>query len=130
MGCQQSLPADVISSGDFPSSKSPVGSNSERAVGSTGPTATPKALNTNGKQPTSISPPASTISGRTARTEYSSSTVSLGVDEDVCYLLPKVDYNGHLLTEEIVRRTSSSIQSSVLSIGKGAKKFELQVSKH
>ena len=64
----------------------------------------------------------STVSSRTT-------TVSLEVDEDDSYLLPKVDYNGHLLTEEIVRRTSSSLQCSSLSVGKGEKKIELQVSK-
>jgi hypothetical protein len=64
----------------------------------------------------------STVSSRTT-------TVSLEVDEDDSYLLPKVDYNGHLLTEEIVRRTSSSLQCSSLPVRKGEKKIELQVSK-
>ncbi|MGK3742413.1 MAG: hypothetical protein ACI8RD_002185 [Bacillariaceae sp.] len=62
----------------------------------------------------------STVSSRTT-------TVSLEVDEDDSYLLPKVDYNGHLITEEIVRRTSSSLQCSSLSVGKEEKAFELQV---
>jgi hypothetical protein len=62
----------------------------------------------------------STVSSRTT-------TVSLEVDEDDSYLLPRVDYNGHLLTEEIVRRTSSSLQCSSLSVGKEEKAFELQV---
>jgi hypothetical protein len=70
------------------------------------------------KQSTSSTP--STVSSRTT-------TVSLEVDEDDSYLLPKVDYNGHLITEEIVRRTSSSLQCSSLSVGKEEKAFELQV---
>jgi hypothetical protein len=70
------------------------------------------------KQSTPSTP--STVSSRTT-------TVSLEVDEDDSYLLPKVDYNGHLITEEIVRRTSSSLQCSSLSVGKEEKAFELQV---
>lgn len=96
MGCQQSLPTDVIE--QIAAAKTSKLDNSESL----------------------------TTSRCTSRTNYSSSTVSLvSTDEDVSYLLPKVDYNGHLLKEEIVRRTSSSIQSSSLSLGRGAKTFEL-----
>jgi hypothetical protein len=79
-----------------------------------------------GKQPKIISPAASTTSAHTSRTALSSSSVSVAVDEDVSYLLPKLDYNGHLLAEEIVKRTSSSVENSSLLIGKGTKTFELQ----
>ena len=119
MGCQQSVPTDVDSF--FVAAKSPsvVGS----AINGTRKACIDQAANEkfNNKQ---SSLTASTASLRTTRT---ASNVSLGVDEDVSYLLPKVDYNGHLLTEEIVRRTSSILQCSSLSIGKGTKTFELQV---
>lgn len=129
MGCQQSLSTDVSSSFDFATSTSSVRPGSERAKGFIDQTAAAKASN-NRKQPKEISPATSAASGLTSRTVYSSSTVSLEVDEDVSYLLPKVNYNGHLLMEEIVRRTSSSIESSALSVGNGTQTFELQVSKH
>jgi hypothetical protein len=129
MGCQQSLPTDVSSSFDFDTSKTSVRPGSERAKGFIDQIAETKAFE-NRNQPTTVSPAASAASGLTSRTVYSSSTVSLEVDEDVSYLLPKVDYNGHLMMEEIVRRTSSSIESSALSVGNGTKTFELQVSKH
>lgn len=117
MGCQQSIYLDETSSPSFSSSVPPVISGgtggTDKALGSIKPS----------------SPTASTESIKTTRTALSSSTVSLAVDEDVSYLLPKLDYNGNLLTEEIVKRTSSSIQSTVLSIGKGTNKFELKVSR-
>ena len=75
-------------------------------------------------------PASSTASVQTARTAYSTSTISDCCAEDVSDLenVPKLDHNGHLTTEEIVKRTSSSVQTSALSIGKGTKKFEIEVS--
>ncbi len=116
MGCQQSVPTDDISSLNMPGS-TPTKPFADRP--------TIVAFDDE-KQPAS---PPSTASVRTARTAYSSSTVSVGVDEDVSYVLPKLDYNGHLLTEEIVKRTSSSVENSSLSIGKGKKTFEIEVSR-
>jgi hypothetical protein len=57
-------------------------------------------------------------------------SVSLEVDEEVTYEIPKVDHNGNLLAEEVVRRTSTSLQDTRVVIGgtgKGGKKFRLQV---
>lgn len=57
-------------------------------------------------------------------------TVSLEVDEEVTYEIPKVDHNGNLLTEEIVRRTSTSLQNTSVFIGsteKGGNKIRVQV---
>jgi len=132
MGCQQSVPTDVDSF--FVPAKSPSVAGSANISG-TRKACIDQAANekSNNEQSTvttavSTATTVSTASLRTARTVNSASSVSLGVDEDVSYLLPKVDYNGHLLTEEIVRRTSSILQCSSLSIGKGTKTFELQVS--
>ena len=116
MGCQQSVPTDDISSLNM-SGSSPTKPFSDRVKG---------VEFNDGKQPAS---PPSTASVRTARTTYSSSTVSVGVDEDVSYVLPKLDYNGHLLTEEIVKRTSSSVETSSLSVGKAKKTFDIEVSR-
>lgn len=118
MGCQQSVPVEGNLSSGQNGSKAPLQAEFfDREVS--------KALEST--RPTTA-PPSST-SVATTRTAFSSSTVSLAVDEDDSYTLPKVDYNGRLLTEEIVKRTSASIQSSSLSLGRGAKQFELQVSK-
>jgi serine/threonine protein phosphatase PrpC len=122
MGCQQSVPQDGSSA--FGLNKTATTSDSRLKVelqqaGTTSSFKT-KPLSVTG------SPPGSTASLRTARTVASSSSGSFRVDDEPLYLLPKVDYNGHLLTEEIVRRTSSSIQSSALSIGTWPESFELQ----
>lgn len=123
MGCQQSMPLDDTSSPTIDVKAATLG-------GFIAKESAAKALvvikQQQQKSTPTMSPSASTESVKTARTAFSSSNVSLVVDEDVSYLLPKVDYNGHLLKEEIVKRTSSSIQSSALSIGKGTNKFELQ----
>ena len=118
MGCQQSVPVDGNLSSGQNGSKTPLQTEFfdkevSKALESTRPTTARS----------------STESVATTRTAFSSSTVSLAVDEDDSYALPKVDYNGRLLKEEIVKRTSASIQSSSLSLGRGAKQFELQVSK-
>lgn len=118
MGCQQSTLVDGNSSSVQKESTTPVQPEFFAKEVS-------KALEGT-KSPNSRS---SQESFTTTRTAFSSSTVSLAVDEDDSYILPKVDYNGHLLKEEIVKRTSASIQSSSLSLGRGAKQFELQVSK-
>ena len=44
-------------------------------------------------------------------------TVSLDVDEFITDEPPKVDSNGHLMPEEVVRRTSSSISDSKILLG-------------
>ena len=44
-------------------------------------------------------------------------TVSLDVDEYITDEPPKVDSNGHLMPEEVVRRTSSSISDSKILLG-------------
>ena len=56
--------------------------------------------------------------------------VSLEVDEEECYEIPKVDHNGNLLTEEIVRRTSTGLQTTFVTIGsteKGGKELKMEV---
>lgn len=115
MGCEQSVPTAVGSSPAFGN----IESDSKKQGMET------KAFADISQSKTEY-PAASSSSVRTARTVASRSTVSLGADEDVSYLLPKVDYNGHLLMEEIVRRTSSSLQCSELSLGKLPKTFKLQ----
>ncbi len=118
MGCQQSTLTDENSSAVQNESKTPVQPDLFAPEAAT-------ALEGK-KSPTK--PPSSSASVTTTRTAFSSSTLSLAVDEDDSYILPKVDYNGRLLKEEIVKRTSASVQSSLLSLGRGAKQFELQVS--
>lgn len=116
MGCQQSVPVEGNLSSGQNGPKAPLQAEFfEREVS--------KAL----ESTRSTTAPPSCTSVATTRTAFSSSTVSLAVDEDDSYTLPKVDYNGRLLKEEIVKRTSASIQSSSLSLGRGAKQFELQV---
>jgi hypothetical protein len=59
------------------------------------------------------------------------STVSLEVDEEITNKLPNLDHNGHLMPEELVRRTSSSLSVSNISIGnkeKGGKELQISVS--
>jgi hypothetical protein len=59
------------------------------------------------------------------------STVSLEVDEEMTNKLPKLDHNGHLMQEEVVRRTASSLSVSNISIGnkgKGGKELQISVS--
>lgn len=115
MGCQQSVPVEGNLSSGQNGPKAPLQAEFfEREVS--------KAL----ESTRSTTAPPSCTSVATTRTAFSSSTVSLAVDEDDSYTLPKVDYNGRLLKEEIVKRTSASIQSSSLSLGRGAKQFELQ----
>jgi hypothetical protein len=56
--------------------------------------------------------------------------VSLEVDEEISYEIPKVDYNGNLLAEEVVRRTSTSLQTTTVTIGnteKGGQELQVQV---
>lgn len=67
----------------------------------------------------------SVIAEENLATSYAT-TVSLEVDEERSDSLPKVDHNGFLVEEEIVRRTSSSLQCSSISIGskeKGGKQI-------
>lgn len=118
MGCQQSMHTDVVSSFDVTKSASAF-----RFASETQQTCGEKIAATGTR-----SPPASTSSLRTSRTVTSTSTVSLAMDEDSSYLLPKLDDNGHLSMEEIVRRTSSSLYCSSLTVGEGTETFELQVS--
>ena len=57
-----------------------------------------------------------------------SSTVSLEVDEFITDELPKVDHLGHLMPEEVVRRTSSSLSVSSIRLGNKSKcRTELQL---
>ena len=59
-----------------------------------------------------------------------SSTVSLAADE-VTDELPKLDHNGHLMPEEVARRTSSSLNITKIAIGnksKGGQELQLSVS--
>lgn len=56
------------------------------------------------------------------------STVSLEVDEDFTNELPKLDHEGHLMPEEVVRRTSSSLGISNITVGnkeKGANEVRI-----
>jgi hypothetical protein len=58
-------------------------------------------------------------------------TVSLEVDEEITSEPPKLNFNGHLVPEEIARRTSSSLNVSSISVGnkdKGGKVVHIQVS--
>lgn len=119
MGCQQSIPTDAGSSFDVTKSASALQRTCINQIAVTGTFKT-KTQSATG------SPEASTSSLRTARTVTSRSIVSLEVDEDSSYLLPKLDCNGHLLVEEIVRRTSSSLHCSSITVGEGTETFKLQ----
>jgi hypothetical protein len=58
-------------------------------------------------------------------------TVSLEVDEEITGQPPKLNGNGHLVPEEVARRTSSSLNVSSISVGnkdKGGKVVQVQVS--
>lgn len=71
--------------------------------------------------------PASVNSGTSIST---TPALSLEVDEDVITDLPELDYNGHLMPAEIVRRTASSVMTSSIVVGnrqKGGKIVEIQV---
>lgn len=60
--------------------------------------------------------------------DTNSRTVSLEVDEEIANEPPKLDQNGHLMAEEVVRRTSSSLCVSTATIGsKGIGGGELQL---
>mmetsp|Transcript_5237 Transcript_5237/g.15229 ORF Transcript_5237/g.15229 Transcript_5237/m.15229 type:complete len:506 (+) Transcript_5237:189-1706(+) len=114
MGCQQSIPSDAGSSFEEKTrivTKSGLDSERNKACKTQSAVETPSDFS---------------CSSRTAATISSTSSASLGVDEDESYRLPKVDCNGHLLMEEIVRRTSSSIQCSSLTVGEGKETFELK----
>ena len=55
---------------------------------------------------------------------------SLEVEEEMPDKIPKIDANGNLLAEEVVRRTSTSLQCTSVDIGcnkKGGKTFNMQV---
>lgn len=59
------------------------------------------------------------------------SIVSLEADEDIIDALPKLDPNGHLMPEEVVRRTSLSLSVSKIVVGtkdKGGKELNIDVS--
>ena len=73
--------------------------------------------------------------GGTSSTITSSPGVSVDTgflsDEDVIIDLPQLDPDGNLMPSEIVRRTSSSVITSHISIGneaKGGKSLKMQVS--
>lgn len=73
--------------------------------------------------------------GRTISTITSSPGVSVDTgflsDEDLIVELPQLDHDGNLMPSEIVRRTSSSVITSCVSIGnesKGGKSLKMQVS--
>lgn len=58
-------------------------------------------------------------------------TVSLEVDEEITDEAPKLDQNGRLMPEEIVRRTSSCLNVSNITVGskdKGGKELQISVS--
>ncbi len=58
------------------------------------------------------------------------SIVSLEADEDTTNELPKLDHNGHLMPEEVVRRTSLSLSVSKVAVGtkeKGGKELRIEV---
>jgi DNA invertase Pin-like site-specific DNA recombinase len=57
-------------------------------------------------------------------------TVSLDVDEEVSKEAPKLNPDGTMKPEEVVRRTSSSLQTSSIALGnkeKGGKVVQMQV---
>jgi hypothetical protein len=59
-------------------------------------------------------------------------TVSLEADEEITDEMPKLDESGQLMGEEVVRRTSLSLNVSNITIGskeKGGKTVQVQVSK-
>lgn len=57
-----------------------------------------------------------TIIGSSA-SKATSSIASMDFDEYVTNDRPKLDHNGHLMPEEVIRRTSSSPSSSVILLG-------------
>jgi Rod binding domain-containing protein len=59
-------------------------------------------------------------------------TVSLEVDEETTNKIPKLNNDGKLMPEEIVRRTSTSLNVTSIAIGnkdKGGKVVQVQVSR-
>ena len=59
-----------------------------------------------------------------------SSAVSLEVNEEISKEPPKLNVNGHLMPEEVVRRTSSSLNVSHITVGtqaKGGKEIQISV---
>jgi len=48
-------------------------------------------------------------------------TMSLEADEEMSDHLPKLDQNGHLMPEEVVRRTSSSLSVWNIAVGNKGK---------
>ena len=117
MGCQQSVPDDNLKMNVGKSERQPrIG----RSDGATKQTST-----TTMKRHSEVTLTASTSS------RAAGSTVSLDVDEYITDEPPKIDSNGHLMPEEVVRRTSESISDSIIMLGdkrKHGKEVRLTVS--
>ncbi|KAG7352698.1 protein phosphatase 2C [Nitzschia inconspicua] len=111
MGCQQSTPmmVDPTFVASNTTRKIPIEMPTQKQMSRSGRSNTTTATSTS---PGSVNP-----------------EVSLEVDEEVTYEIPKVDHNGNLLTEEIVRRTSTSLQTTSVVIGnaeKGGKTLQVE----
>jgi isoleucyl-tRNA synthetase len=133
MGCDQSTPLHVDPTFVAYNTKSVSPSNVTTSSHGGGRKAASSSLHGNTKQLMSASSRsrtnASDVTTTTANNTLTTS-VSLEVDEEVTYSIPKVDHNGNLLAEEIVRRTSSSLQCTSLTVGstkKGAKVVHMEV---
>jgi len=108
MGCQSSLPERHVhskSEGHLSGTVKSTGSYS---------TCSPQTKKTTTKTTTPT-----TKMGKLLQQEHDDvrMTVSLHVDEFVSKELPKLDMNGHLLREEVISRTSSSLCSSQILLG-------------
>jgi hypothetical protein len=132
MGCEQSTPLLHVDP-TFVVADNTKQKNSNNGGGSAKARSPPsfhgdtkQLMSTSGRSKTTTSDGTATTTAN-----YTLATsVSLEVDEEVTYSIPKVDHNGNLLAEEIVRRTSVSLQCTSVTVGstkKGAKIIPIEV---
>jgi hypothetical protein len=114
MGCQQSTQANVSILGE--TKPTPDGKREVRIAGS-GKTERLTSARLRQMQ--------ASIGSTTA-----SGTVSLEADEEISKQEPKLNANGNLMPEEVVRRTSSSLTTTTIMLGskkKGGRLIQAQV---
>lgn len=119
MGCEQSLPVERQGSAIGKTERQPRSGLHAPEENTENSTASDARVVV--KRPTEVTTHVVMDGSNASRGGGTGSTVSLEVDEFIGDELPKLDHKGHLMPEEVVRRTSSCICVSNILVGNKAK---------